>query len=136
MRSLPRPGGQAGAQDRRAARGCLCHARGPCTQCCLDGPTAIWSWYGSARRAPCTASLCHMCRMRTALPCSARPACRRIKSSLTGIAVEHLHKALPGARIVYSSATGASEPVNIRYMMRLGHEGFSSRGDLIFLLKK
>lgn len=37
-----------------------------------------------------------------------------------GQAVVGLQRALPGARVVYCSATGASEPRNLGYMERLG----------------
>jgi len=37
-----------------------------------------------------------------------------------GQAVLGLQRALPGARVVYCSATGASEPRNLGYMERLG----------------
>ena len=42
------------------------------------------------------------------------------KSTKSGAAVAHLQEVLPRARIVYSSATGASEPLNMAYMTRLG----------------
>lgn len=38
----------------------------------------------------------------------------------TGIAVYELQKMLPKARVVYASATGASEPRHMSYMVRLG----------------
>lgn len=46
-----------------------------------------------------------------------------------GLKVQQIQKDLPGARIVYCSATGASEPRNMGYMVRLGlwgegHVGF------------
>uniref|UniRef100_UPI00358FF1F1 protein strawberry notch homolog 2 isoform X2 n=1 Tax=Myxine glutinosa TaxID=7769 RepID=UPI00358FF1F1 len=44
---------------------------------------------------------------------SARP-------SKTGCAVLKLQEKLPGARVLYASATGASEPKNMAYMTRLG----------------
>ena len=37
-----------------------------------------------------------------------------------GMAVLKLQQTLPGARVVYCSATGASEPRNLAYMTRLG----------------
>lgn len=40
--------------------------------------------------------------------------------SQTGKAVEELQNKLPNARVVYASATGASEPRNMAYMVRLG----------------
>lgn len=42
------------------------------------------------------------------------------KPTKTGIAVLDLQKKLPKARVVYASATGASEPKNMAYMARLG----------------
>ncbi|KAL0035121.1 hypothetical protein WJX79_001613 [Trebouxia sp. C0005] len=42
------------------------------------------------------------------------------KSTKVGQAVVGLQRALPGARVVYCSATGASEPRNLGYMERLG----------------
>lgn len=41
----------------------------------------------------------------------------------TGLAVLELQERLPNARIVYASATGASEPKNMAYMVRLGMWG-------------
>ncbi|XP_055514842.1 protein strawberry notch homolog 2-like isoform X1 [Leucoraja erinacea] len=42
------------------------------------------------------------------------------KSTKTGLAVLELQNRLPSARVVYASATGASEPKNMAYMCRLG----------------
>ncbi|XP_072450257.1 si:ch73-63e15.2 isoform X1 [Chiloscyllium punctatum] len=42
------------------------------------------------------------------------------KSTKTGLAVLELQNRLPFARVVYASATGASEPKNMAYMCRLG----------------
>ncbi|KAH8244499.1 hypothetical protein KR026_011858, partial [Drosophila bipectinata] len=42
------------------------------------------------------------------------------KSTKTGTTVLQLQKVLPNARVVYASATGASEPRNMAYMVRLG----------------
>lgn len=42
------------------------------------------------------------------------------KSTKCGAAVARLQEQLPSARVVYSSATGASEPLNMAYMTRLG----------------
>ncbi len=42
------------------------------------------------------------------------------KPTKTGQAVLELQKALPNARVVYASATGATEPRNMAYMTRLG----------------
>lgn len=42
------------------------------------------------------------------------------KPTKTGLAVLELQQKLPKARVVYASATGASEPRNMAYMSRLG----------------
>jgi len=42
------------------------------------------------------------------------------KASLFGEGVNSLQKTLPRARVLYVSATGASEPRNMLYMSRLG----------------
>jgi hypothetical protein len=42
------------------------------------------------------------------------------KPTKTALAVMELQQKLPKARVVYSSATGASEPRNMGYMSRLG----------------
>ncbi|XP_017060645.2 protein strawberry notch isoform X1 [Drosophila ficusphila] len=42
------------------------------------------------------------------------------KSTKTGTTVLELQKLLPNARVIYASATGASEPRNMAYMVRLG----------------
>lgn len=42
------------------------------------------------------------------------------KATKTGLKVVELQDSLPNARIVYASATGASEPKNMAYMVRLG----------------
>ncbi|KAH8325043.1 hypothetical protein KR074_003793, partial [Drosophila pseudoananassae] len=42
------------------------------------------------------------------------------KSTKTGTTVLQLQRVLPNARVVYASATGASEPRNMAYMVRLG----------------
>ena len=42
------------------------------------------------------------------------------KPTKTGMCVLELQKKLPKARVVYASATGASEPRNMAYMSRLG----------------
>uniref|UniRef100_A0A183BL61 Protein strawberry notch n=1 Tax=Globodera pallida TaxID=36090 RepID=A0A183BL61_GLOPA len=57
------------------------------------------------------------------------------KPTKTGKVVLELQQALPGARIVYASATGATEPRNMAYMSRLGLWGlgltFKTFGDFI-----
>ena len=56
-------------------------------------------------------------------------------SSMIGKAVLDLQRALPEARIVYASATGATEPRNMAYMERLGIWGegtvFHEFGDFL-----
>lgn len=47
-----------------------------------------------------------------------------------------LQEQLPDAKIVYSSATGASEPRNLAYMSRLGLFGFKDPSEMIELLSK
>ena len=41
-------------------------------------------------------------------------------SLISGMSVLELQQKLPNARVVYSSATGATEPKNMAYMTRLG----------------
>lgn len=49
-----------------------------------------------------------------------------LKQTKTGKAVVELQYLLPNARVVYSSATGASEPRNMAYMVRLGLWGIET----------
>lgn len=49
-----------------------------------------------------------------------------LNATQTGKAVVDLQFALPNARVVYSSATGASEPRNMAYMVRLGIWGIGT----------
>jgi len=49
------------------------------------------------------------------------------KPTKTGLLVLELQKALPRARVVYASATGASETRNMAYMTRLGLWGPGSQ---------
>lgn len=58
------------------------------------------------------------------------------KPTLTGFAVMHLQKRCPGAAVLYSSATGISEPNNMAYMTRLGAFGYPSVLHLIHALKE
>ena len=51
--------------------------------------------------------------------------------TLTGIAVRHIQDKIPSAAVVYSSATGISEPNNMAYMVRLGNFGHSNMNELI-----
>ncbi|KAK9808500.1 hypothetical protein WJX73_001795 [Symbiochloris irregularis] len=53
----------------------------------------------------------------------------------TGLAVMRLQKCLPNACVVYSSATGASEPHNLAYMVRMSNAGFGTMKALIMYLK-
>ena len=48
------------------------------------------------------------------------------KPTKTGLTVLELQNKLPKARIVYASATGASEPKNMAYMVRLGLWGLGT----------
>lgn len=57
-------------------------------------------------------------------------------ASQTGLAVDHLQADLPLAKVLYSSATGASEPRNLAYMTRLGMFGFEDTAKMIELLEK
>src|SRR3546814_3687143 len=50
---------------------------------------------------------------------------RRAKGSEQGLAGVRLQNALPRARIVYESATGATKPENLSYASRLGLWGRS-----------
>ncbi|KAK9815308.1 hypothetical protein WJX72_001386 [[Myrmecia] bisecta] len=52
-------------------------------------------------------------------------------STQTGKAVLNLQNHLPNAKILYSSATGASEPKNLAYMNRLGMAGFEDMSKMI-----
>ncbi|PSC70731.1 strawberry notch [Micractinium conductrix] len=54
----------------------------------------------------------------------------------TARAVVELQEQLPEAKVLYSSATGASEPKQLAYMTRLGLFGFRDAKDMIELLSK
>ncbi|CAJ0941779.1 unnamed protein product, partial [Mesorhabditis belari] len=62
------------------------------------------------------------------------------KTTKTGRLVLELQKLLPNARIVYASATGATEPRNMAYMTRLGLWGegrsFSNFGEFLGAVEK
>jgi hypothetical protein len=62
------------------------------------------------------------------------------KPTKTGLTVLELQNKLPKARVVYASATGASEPRNMAYMTRLGIWGegtpFSEFTDFISAVEK
>ncbi len=59
------------------------------------------------------------------------PAVLCAEPSETGMAVKALQALLPRARVLYSSATGASEPTNLAYMTRIGSWGFPTMLDMI-----
>ncbi|KFM82075.1 Protein strawberry notch-like protein, partial [Stegodyphus mimosarum] len=62
------------------------------------------------------------------------------KPTKTGLTVLELQNKLPKARVVYASATGASEPKNMAYMTRLGLWGegtpFKEFNDFISVVEK
>lgn len=62
------------------------------------------------------------------------------KPTKTGLTVLELQNKLPKARVVYASATGASEPRNMAYMVRLGMWGegtpFKEFNDFISAVEK
>ncbi|XP_055677272.1 protein strawberry notch isoform X2 [Lutzomyia longipalpis] len=62
------------------------------------------------------------------------------KPTKTGLTALELQNKLPKARVVYASATGASEPRNMAYMVRLGMWGagttFSNFNDFISAVEK
>ena len=62
------------------------------------------------------------------------------KPTKTGLTVLELQRKLPKARIVYASATGASEPKNMAYMVRLGLWGegtsFKEFNDFVYVVDK
>lgn len=62
------------------------------------------------------------------------------KPTKTGLTVLELQKNLPKARIIYASATGASEPKNMAYMVRLGLWGpgtpFKEFNDFVTTVEK
>ena len=53
------------------------------------------------------------------------------KPTKTAVAVVALQYAIPDARVLYCSATGASEPRNLAYMTRLGHFGWRDMQDML-----
>ena len=62
------------------------------------------------------------------------------KPTKTGLTVMELQKKLPKARIVYASATGATEPRHMAYMVRLGIWGpgspFTDFGEFLAAVEK
>jgi hypothetical protein len=57
-------------------------------------------------------------------------------SSKTALVVLALQRAIPGARVLYCSATGAAEPESLGYMVRLGSAGFESTRELLTEVKE
>jgi hypothetical protein len=57
------------------------------------------------------------------------------QSTITARAIVELQAALPNAKVLYSSATGASEPRNLAYMTRL-NQGFQNVAEMVDLLKE
>ena len=53
------------------------------------------------------------------------------KPTKTAVCVVALQEVLPNARVLYASATGASEPKNLGYMTRLGHFGWKDTVEMI-----
>ena len=53
------------------------------------------------------------------------------KTTQTGKAILKLQMNLPKAKVLYSSATGASEPNNLAYMVRLGSCGYKNMAELV-----
>lgn len=62
------------------------------------------------------------------------------KPTKTGLTALDIQNKLPKARVVYASATGASEPRNMAYMVRLGMWGqgtpFNTFNDFILAVEK
>lgn len=62
------------------------------------------------------------------------------KPTKTGLTALDIQNKLPKARVVYASATGASEPRNMAYMVRLGMWGqgtpFKTFNDFISAVEK
>lgn len=62
------------------------------------------------------------------------PKGKNSKPTQTGIAVYTVQELLPNAKILYSSATGVSEPRNLAYMSRLGLWGFKNVEKIVDML--
>lgn len=62
------------------------------------------------------------------------PKGRSNKPTQTGIAVYTVQEHLPNAKVLYSSATGVSEPRNLAYMSRLGLWGFKNVKKIVDML--
>jgi hypothetical protein len=70
---------------------------------------------------------CHKCKNYAPGP-DAKP-------TKTAACAVQLQQTLPRARVLYASATGASTPENLAYMVRLGTFGMPSFQDLLGTLK-
>ncbi len=57
--------------------------------------------------------------------------CSAGKPTQTGKAILKLQLNLPTSKVLYSSATGASEPNSLAYMVRLGACGFKNMTELV-----
>lgn len=76
-------------------------------------------------RRPAASSCCAPLPLSPALNSTpARLSLRPSPSPAPPCPASLLQTALPNARVLYSSATGASEPNNLRYMVRLGTFGY------------
>lgn len=82
-------------------------------------------------RAPRIPEAVCICQVSHILSCGTVGA-----ATQTGKAVGALQDLLPNARVLYSSATGASEPNNLGYMYRLGASGFDHMKELIETLNR
>jgi hypothetical protein len=65
------------------------------------------------------------------LPLSKAKNLNESPPSKTALCVLALQAAIPGARVLYCSATGAAEPKSLTYMVRLGSSGFDSTRELL-----
>lgn len=81
------------------------------------------------RSVACTGARCNLLRQALGYDSTLFDICA--EPSETGMAVKALQALLPRARVLYSSATGASEPTNLAYMTRIGSWGFRTMLDMI-----
>ena len=92
----------------------------------------LLNWCGEDFDGPIIFDECH--RAKNLCPTGAG------KPTKTGQTVLELQKRLPNARIVYASATGASEPKHMAYMVRLGIWGrgspFNDFSDFLSAIEK
>jgi len=92
----------------------------------------LLQWCGEDFDGPVVFDECH--RAKNLCPVGSS------KPTKTGLTVLELQNKLPKARVVYASATGASEPRNMAYMTRLGIWGegtpFSEFTDFISAVEK